>query len=65
MNEATTILTRADLYTLAQTDLLIASASTFSEWAAYWGSVRSYTVIDPMRSIVSMDDFVTVDLATL
>ncbi len=54
-----------DLYTLAQTDLLLASASTFSEWAAYWGDVRSYTVIDPMRRIVAMDDFVTIDLATV
>ena len=51
-----------DLYTLAQTDLLIASPSTFSEWAAYWGDICSYTVIDPDRPIRSMDDFVSVDL---
>lgn len=51
-----------DLYTLAQTDLLIGSSSTFSEWAAYWGDVSCYTVIDPNRRIESINDFVPIDL---
>ena len=52
-----------DLYTLAQTDLLIGSASTFSEWAAYWGEIPLYMVIDPNRRIESMDDFAAIDFA--
>ncbi len=51
-----------DLYTLAQCDYLIASASTFSTWASYWGGVGLYTIVDTRRQISSLSDFVTSDL---
>ncbi|MEI6115977.1 MAG: alpha-1,2-fucosyltransferase [Burkholderiales bacterium] len=51
-----------DLYTLAQCNYLIASASTFSTWASYWGAIGIYTIEDRQRQIASLGDFVTNDL---
>ena len=51
-----------DLYTLAQCDYLIASASTFSSWASYWGDIGIFTISDRNRRIVALEDFVANDL---
>lgn len=51
-----------DLYALAQCDYLIATSSTFSTWASYWGEVGLYTIADRLKPIASLDDFVTSDL---
>lgn len=51
-----------DLYTLAQTQYIIASASTFSEWAAYWGNVGIFRVENPNVPISHLGDFMPVDL---
>ena len=46
-----------DLYALAQCDYLIASASTFSTWASYWGEVGLYTIRDRNKPITTLNDF--------
>ncbi len=51
-----------DLYTLAQCDYLIATASTFSSWASYWGNSGLFTITDKHKEIVAITDFVINDL---
>ena len=51
-----------DLYTLAQCDYLIASASTFSGWAAYWGEIAAFVVDSPDKKIETIGDFEFNDL---
>jgi hypothetical protein len=52
----------SDLYALAQCDYLIASASTYSSWAAYWGEIGIFIVENPQRKIVDLNDFISNDL---
>ncbi len=51
-----------DLYTLAQCNYLIATSSTFSGWASYWGEVGLFTINNEHKKIVSLADFVVNDL---
>jgi hypothetical protein len=51
-----------DLYTLAQCDYLIATASTFSSWASYWGDVGLFTINDKCKEITDTADFLINDL---
>lgn len=51
-----------DLYTLAQCDYLIATASTFSSWASYWGDRGLFTINDKDKEILAVTEFVVNDL---
>ena len=51
-----------DLYTLAQCQYLIATSSTFSNWASYWGNIGLFTISDRFKKIVKKTDFVISDL---
>lgn len=51
-----------DLYTLAHCDYIIGAASTFSQWASYWGEVGLFIIYDKSIKIEKISQFEICDL---